>query len=523
MTPPTRFPTEPQPSRLASGRGRTAAARAAACAAAAAAAVGWASWCRGQSGGGPVSPTPPGATTEPGRPSTGGPATGPTTGPSTNPDEPLIGLGTKTISFELPTLSGRLFDQFGYTFHGQATVLPQFKGDFRSPYQGPNSFRDGPEAEASYTGTLFTGVRLRPGTEVHFDPEVAAGSGLSGVLGLGDPTNGETPRVSSAEPSPYIARLFLRQSFGFGGEQEDVVDGPNQIAGRQDVNRLTVTLGKYAANDVFDNNTYAHDPRSQFQNWGLWENTAWDYPADTKGYTEGLSLELNRPTRTFRYGLFREPHAANGGELDNDWGRAFAQVGEFEQRYTIGTHLGVVRPLAFVNYAHAGDYRDAVVAAAPLGTAPNVLPTRSYTHPKYGFGVNVEQAVTDDLGLFGRAGWNNGQSESWAFTEVDRTLSLGLSVKGTRWGRPNDVYGLAGVMSGLSKDHRDYLAAGGLGFELGDGRLNYAPEEVLETYYLLGVTKNLFLTVDYQFVDHPGYNADRGPVSVGAFRAHVEF
>jgi high affinity Mn2+ porin len=167
-----------------------------------------------------------------------------------------------------------------------------------------------------------------------------------------------------------------------------------------------------------------------------------------------------------------------------------------------------------------GDYRDALIAS-PVD--PDVTKFRGYSHPKYGFGVSAEQSLTDNLALFGRAGWNNGQSESWAFTEVDRTLSLGLSLKGASWNRPNDVLGLAGIMSGLSQDHRDYLAAGGLGFELGDGALRYAPEEVIETYYLVTVTKNLFLSGDYQFIDHPGYNADRGPVSVGGVRVHIEF
>ena len=476
--------------------------------------------CAAQSAAGPVSPTPHGVPSEPGRVTEGGPATGPAIQPTTSPDQPLVWVTTHPITIEIPALSGRLFDQFGYTFHAQTTIIPQFKGDFPSPYQGPNSFRSGSEVQTSYTGTLFTGVSLRPGTEVYFDPEVAAGSGLSLVEGLGDPTNGETPRVSSPAPSPYIARLFLRQVIGFGGPREDVADGPNLIAGQIDVNRLTVTVGKYAANDIFDNNTYAHDPRSQFQNWALWEDTAWDYPADTKGYTEGLTLELNQPDQTFRYGIFREPRAANGGELDDDWGRAYAQVAEYERRFKIGGRVGVVRPLAYFNYAHMGDYRDAIDADP---THPNVIATRSYDHPKYGFGVNVEQALTDDLGVFGRAGWNNGQSETWAFTEVDRNLSLGLSLKGNAWHRSDDVIGVAGVMSGLSRGHRDYLAAGGLGFELGDGRLNYAPEELIEAYYLLTVTKNLFLSFDYQFVDHPGYNADRGPASIGAFRAHIEF
>jgi high affinity Mn2+ porin len=452
------------------------------------------------------------------------------TAPTTAPDQPLIAFSTFTIPIELPSLSGRLFDQFQYSFHGQTTIIPQFKGDFPSAYQGPNSFTSTKEIETSYTGTLFMGVRIYPGTEIYFDPEISAGTGLSGVVGLGDPPNGETPRISTADPSPTVARFYLHQVFGFGGEQEDITDAANTIAGKVDVNRLTVTVGKFAANDVFDNNTYAHDPRSQFMNWGLWEDTAWDYAANTKGYTDGLTLEWNQKYSTLRYGIFRPPENANGGQLDPHWNRAFDQVLEFEQRYTIASQPGVIRPMFYFNYAHMGDYRNAIDASSTVAAsidaspgAPNVISTRSYDHPKYGLGANFEQSLTSELALFGRAGWNNGQSESFAFTEVDRTVSLGLSLKGNRWNRPNDVIGVAGLMSGLSKDHRDYLAAGGLGFELGDGRLNYAPEEVIEAYYQLVVTKNFFLTADYQFIDHPGYNADRGPVSVGAARIHFEF
>jgi high affinity Mn2+ porin len=443
-----------------------------------------------------------------------------TTAPTTGPDVPWVGFSSVTIPIQLPSLSGKLFDQFQYSFHGQTTIIPQFKGDFPSAYQGPNSFTSTKEAETSYTGTLFTGIRVYPGTEIYFDPEVSAGTGLSGVTGLGDPPNGETPRISTADPSITVARLYLQQTIGFGGEQEDIADGANTIAGKRDVNRLTVTVGKFAANDIFDNNTYAHDPRSQFMNWGLWENAAWDYPANTKGYTDGLVLELNQKSTTLRYGIFRPPANANGGMLDTHWSRAFDQVVEFEDRYQLFGQNGVIRPMGYINYSHMGDYRDAI-SANPA--APNVIATRSYSHPKYGFGVNVEQSITPDLAMFGRAGWNNAQSESFAFTEVDRDISLGLSLKGTMWKRPDDVLGLAGLMSGLSKDHRDYLAAGGLGFELGDGRLNYAPEEVIETYYQLVVTKNMFLAADYQFIDHPGYNADRGPVSIGGFRVHFEF
>lgn len=450
-------------------------------------------------------------------------STAPATQPSASAPaitNPALSIGTYTISIDLPTLSGKFFNQFAYSFHGQATTVTQGHGNFPSAYNGPHSQTDDYDVETSYTGTLFTGVRLLPGTEIYFDPEVSAGNGIGHVLGIADFPNGEISRVSSPEPTPVVARLYLQQTFGFGGEQEQITDGQNQIAGHQDINRITFTVGKFAATDIFDNNTYSHDPRSQFLNLGLVDNTAWDYPADTKGYTDGLAIEFNQKNYTLRYGIFREPETANGGALDDHWNRAFGQIVEFEQRYNLLGHPGALRPMAYINFAHMGDYGTAINQNP---TAPDVTTTRSYSNPKYGYGISAEQEITPDLGLFGRAGWNDGHSETWAFTEVDRTASLGLSLKGTPWTRPTDVFGLAGVISGLAKDHRDYLANGGLGFILGDGQLRYAPEQILETYYSLGLTKNIFLAADYQFVNHPGFNADRGPISIAAFRFHFEF
>jgi high affinity Mn2+ porin len=484
--------------------------------------------CNADNSAASVSPTTPGAPIQPGRnapplqPST---ATSPPT--STHPaaataprGEPLVSIGSQSIAIDLPTLSGKLFDQFAYSVHGQATTVTQGHGDFSALYNGPDSQTDSSDVETSYTGTLFTGVRVLPGTEIYFDPEVTAGNGVGDVLGIADFPNGEISHVSTPAPNPNVARLYLHQAFGFGGEQEDITDGQNQIAGRQDINRLSFTIGKFSATDIFDNNAYSHDPRTQFLNLGLVDNTAWDYPADTYGYTEGVAVEFNRKNFTARYGIFREPTNANGGQLDGHWLRAFGQVVEIEQRYELDGHPGAIGPMGYINFAHMGDYRTAL-NESPLN--PDITATRSYSHPKYGFGISFEQEITSDLGLFARAGWNNGQSESWAFTEVDRTGSLGLSLKGTTWSRPNDIFGLAGIISGLSQDHADYLAAGGDGFLLGDGQLKYAPEQVLEAYYMLSLTKNFFLTADYQFIDHPGFNADRGPISIGAFRFHFEF
>jgi high affinity Mn2+ porin len=473
---------------------------------------------RADAGAGPTTATAPGAATQPGL---AAPATQPA---ETQPAASAPAAENRWAALtkfppEVPALSGELF-HVPYSFHGQATAIPEFHGKFPSAYEGANSFRDQQEYDTSYTGTLFFGARVRPGTEVYVDPEVLAGNSLSGVNGLGDPPNGETTPVAGAQPSPNIARLFVRQTFGFGGEQEDIPDGQNQIAGRQDINRLTLTAGKFAANDIFDNNTYAHDPRSQFFNGAFMDNTAWDYPTDAKGYTDGITLELNRKSYTLRYGIFREPQVAGGEQLDPHWDKAIAQAVELEYRYRIFGQPGAVRPMAFLNHADMGDYAQAIAQAH--GGVPDVTANRSYRY-KYGYGFNAEQAITSDLGLCARAGWNDGHTETWAFTEVDREASLGLSLQGTAWGRKHDVLGVGGFISGLSQDHRDYLEAGGLGFELGDGRLRYAPEEGIETYYLIALTRNIFLSLDFQFLGHPGFNADRGPVPIGGFRVHFEF
>jgi len=460
-------------------------------------------------------PATPSTTSQPARPLPPTPEN--TTSPAPVTTQPSPWLSLEKFPPEIPSLSGEIF-HIPYSLHGQATSVTEYHGTFPSPYEGTNSFLNRQEIDTTYTGTLFLGARVLPGTELYVDPEVSAGKGLSHVAGLADPPNGEATRVSSADPSPNVARLFVRQTFGFGGEQEDIPDGPNQIAGKQDINRLTITVGKYAASDIFDNNIYAHDPRSQFLNWTFMDNVAWDYPADTKGYTQGLALELNQKNYTLRYGVFREPATANGGALDNHW-EALGQVAEVEYRYQLFGQPGAIRPLAYLNHAHMGNYAEAI-AEQPVD--PDVTQTRSYRF-KYGYGINAEQAITSDLGIFGRAGWNDGHSETWAFTEADREGSLGLSLNGTAWSRKDDVLGIAGFVTGISKDHRNYLADGGLGFELGDGRLNYALENGFETYYLATLTKNVFITLDFQLIDNPGYNSDRGPVAIGGFRFHFEF
>ena len=407
-----------------------------------------------------------------------------------------------------------------FSVHGQGTVISQVHDAFTFPYEGPNSLPRHEGWKTSVTGTLFLGARLWEGSGLYFNPEVAGGEGFGGVKGVAGFPNGEIPRVGTPEPEPYVARLYFQQVFGLGGPREKVEDQQNQVAGYRDVSRVTVYLGKMSAVDFFDNNAYSHDPRSQFQNWALMDNGAWDYPADTRGYTIGGVVELNQANWALRYGAFAMPKEANGSTLDSHIPQALGQVVEFEQRWAIHDHPGTARVLGFANTANMGDYREAIDNPRPTG--PDITVTRTYS-TKYGFGLSAEQELLPGLGAFARLGWNDGHTESWAFTEIDRTASLGLSLKGDRWHRPDDVVAVAGVVNGLSRDHRDYLAAGGLGFLLGDGRLHYGYEQIAEAYYLIKLADHVFITGDLQFIINPGYNRDRGPVTVGGVRVHVEF
>jgi high affinity Mn2+ porin len=406
-----------------------------------------------------------------------------------------------------------------YSIHAQATVVSQGNWKFRSPYEGPNSLLPLLNYRTTNTDTLYLDGRPWRGTEVVFNPEVSGGRGLSNTLGLAGFPNGEATRVGALEPTPYVARLFVRQTIGLDGDVEKVEAAPNQLAGVRDIDRITFTVGKMSATDQFDDNRYSHDPRMQFLNWSLMYDGAWDYPANTRGYTYGATAEFNTRYFAARYGIFGEPKEANGADIDPRFLKANGQIVEFQERYDIGGHPGAVREWAFANHAHMGKYRDAL---AEMPVDPDITLTREYRF-KYGFGFNVEQELATNLGVFLRAGWNDGQSESWAFTEIDRTVATGVNVKGALWSRPKDEAGLAFVVNGLSDAHRDYLAAGGLGFILGDGRLNYGPEEIVEMYYNWVPREWLIVSADFQAVNDPGYNRDRGPVAIFAIRAHVAF
>ena len=407
-----------------------------------------------------------------------------------------------------------------FTAHGQTTVITEKHDDFHAPYAGPNSLPRHEGEATSVTATLFLGTRIWNGGEVYFNPEIAGGQGFGGVTGLAGFPNGEIPRVGTPEPRPYVARLFLRQTFDLGGDREYIEDAPNQIAGFHDARRVVLTAGKFGAIDFFQSNNFSNDPRAQFENWALFTNGAWDYPADVRGYTEGAVVEYSEPKWTLRYAAMTEPTKANGGTFDSNVPAALGHALEFERRYSMQDHPGVIRVMGYANSAHMGNYRQAIDRA--VGSIPDVTKTRGY-RIKYGLGLSADQEITKNLGIFARLGWNDGRTESWAFTEIDESASLGLSLKGTGWHRADDVVGIAGVLNGLSKDHRDYLRAGGRGFIIGDGRLNYGLERIVEGYYLIKLADHIFITADAQYIANPAYNQDRGPVFVGGVRVHIEF
>jgi len=409
-----------------------------------------------------------------------------------------------------------------WNWHAQNTDIIQGYPGFGSAYSGANSLPGGGQSRESVSLDLMAGLRLWPGAEAHIDGLMWQGFGLNNTLGADGFPNGEAFRLGTATPNVNIPRLFIRQTIGFGGEQEEVADDQLDLAGKQDVSRLTLTLGKISVKDIFDNNAYANDPRTQFLNWALMANEAWDYPADSLGYITGFAAEFNQPHWTARYGFFQMPLVSNGTALDQDVLKAWGMVTELERRYTLGDHPGTLRFLAFLNQAHMGSYQQAVDIALDTDTPANIQATREYRF-KYGFGLNWEQEIVKNVGVFSRLGWSDGQNEGWVFSDVDRTASLGLSVKGEAWNRPDDTVGLAGVMNGLSHTHQEFFEAGGVGILAGDGTLNYGWEKILETYYDYKVCKYTDLSLDYQFIDNPAFNLARGPVSVFGARLHWEF
>jgi high affinity Mn2+ porin len=405
----------------------------------------------------------------------------------------------------------------------QATSIGQYHGSFPSPYTGQFSLQGHPEAEASLTTTLFFGLRLAPNTQFYFDPEIAGGRGFSATNGLANFSNGEMPRVSTATPKPYIARLYVTQDFGLGSERETTESDENQLAGSRPMTRYSITVGRFTVTDFFDNNHYSHDPRSQFMGWGVMYNGAWDYAADTRGYTWGWVHEFHTRNWSARYASAAMPRVANGARFDRQLFRDRSDMFEGELRGKFREHQGAVRLLSSFNHFDGGAYADAIRRAHQTGTRPDVTATRKSGTLKYGFGVSADQELAKDFGIFGRLGWSDGKTEAFAFTAIDRLATFGASLKGSRWHRPEDTLATELTISGLSAVHAQYLALGGYDFLIGDGALHYGPETIWETYYSVRLIPALFATIGLDHADNPAYNRDRGPVWIGTFRLHLEF
>jgi len=420
-----------------------------------------------------------------------------------------------------------------WNFHIQNTDIVQGYPGFASKYSGANSLPSGGEVRESVSLDVMAGVRLWHGAEAHIDGMMWQGFGIGNGVGVAGFPNGESFRLGTTVPNGTISRLFIRQTIGLGGEQEDVDDDEFTLAGRQDISRLTVTAGRLNVKDIFDNNAYANDPRTQFMNWGLMADEAWDFPADAIGYTTGVAIELNQPVWTLRYGFFQMPRFSNSltaedrifkwpydgtaqdGPILESWG----MVLELERRYKLLSHPGAIRFLAYLNRANMGSYQDAVDSAI----RPADIDATADFRYKYGFGLNLEQEIVENVGVFARAGWSDGHTQGWVFSDVDYAVTTGLSIKGTAWHRADDTFGIAGVFNGISKSHQEFFETGGLGILAGDGNLNYGWEKIIETYYDFKVWKTLHTALDYQFIDNPAFNRDRGPVSVIGVRAHWEF
>lgn len=412
---------------------------------------------------------------------------------------------------------------------GQANVIFQGRIPFHSPYEGPNSFRNSAEYKTSLVETLYTAVRptrsIRYNTDLVLDLESAGGRGLSQALGLAGFTNLDVVRNPNLGTTPYLGRYQVHQVIGLTDKTSSQDANFFALATSVPERRIDLRIGKLTLPDFFDFNDIGSDSHLQFMNWTTDNNGAWDYAADTRGYTVGGMAEYDEPSWSFRYGIFAMPVVANGIDLDWAFSRAHGQNGEFELRHSlVPQRQGTMRLLFYANRAHMGTYREAVNAYLN-GTdpTPDIAAHRHFGALKYGFGYNAQQEVSENLRVFARFGWNEGQHESFAYTEVDQTVELGGDYSGRRWHRDQDKVGLAVASNAIKRDHQKYLKYGGLGFLLGDGNLNYGRENIVESYYNWHAWRGLFYAIDVQHISNPGYNRDRGPAWVGSVRGHIDF
>jgi high affinity Mn2+ porin len=411
-------------------------------------------------------------------------------------------------------------DSNDWAVHAQTTFVQQYAFPFRAPYRGTNSLDSGAGRE-TWDATFYLGWKPWRGAELWINPEIDQGFGLSGTVGVAGFPSGEAYKLGANYPYTRLPRMFLRQTINLGGESEKVEAGANQFAATNTANRMVLTVGKFSFSDIFDNNKYAHDPRADFLNWTLVDTGSLDYAADAWGYTYGAAAEWYQGRWAFRVGLLDLSIVPNSTELDPTF-QQFQWIGEVERRYEINGQPGKLGLTGFVSHGRMGLFDEAVRLAILTGNAADIAAVRRFQN-RTGVAFNLEQQLSPDLGFFARGGVSDGRFETYEFTDVDRTIAAGIVLSGKGWGHPDHSVGFAGVINGISRQHEDFLNAGGLGILVGDGILPHpGTERIIETYYSFPIL-SWRATVDYQFVNNPAYNQDRGPVSIIATRLHAQF
>ena len=439
-----------------------------------------------------------------------------------------LGLAAAALAVQLhgaqadePTAEAAGRGEESFAVHGQFTYVEQETSGFRAPYSGPNSLSANRGAETA-DATLFMGARLWPGAEGWLDGELDQGFGLDDTLGVAGFPSGEAYKVGRNQPYLRLPRLFVRQTLNLDAARRNVDASANQLGGSYSDNRVVITAGKFAVSDLFDTNQYAHDPRGDFLNWAAVDAGTFDYAADAWGYTVGAAVEWYQNSWTLRAGVFDLSDVPNSPHLDPGF-HEFQYVAELEHRHEIAGRSGRVLITAYDSRGRMGLLDAAVSVAEATGNPVDIAAVRRY-RDRTGLSLGLEQELTPHLGLYARLGKAGGNVEPYEFTDIDRTASAGISLKGSGWKRPDDTVGAAAIDNGISAARERYLAAGGLGILVGDGRLPHpGNEQILETYYSFALSRAARLSLDYQWISHPAYNRDRGPVSVVAVRLHAQF
>jgi high affinity Mn2+ porin len=408
-----------------------------------------------------------------------------------------------------------------FAVHVQFTYTEQETSRFNAPYAGRNSLTPDRGAE-TVDATLFLGARIGSGAELWISPEIDQGFGLDDTLGVAGFPSGEAYKIGKDRPYVRLPRLFVRETVDLGDRREAQEPAQLQLGGAASPDRLVFTVGKFSVPDIFDNNEYAHDSRNDFLNWAAIDTGTFDYAADSWGYTVGAALEWYHGPWALRFGVFDLSDVPNSPDLEPAF-REFQLVAEAQRDFAIGGRPGKIRVTGFESRARMGLLDQAVALAQSTDTAADIASVRRY-RSRLGASLSLEQELAAGVGLFVRAGKAAGNVEPYEFTDIDRTMSAGLSLAGARWGRADDTVGLAGILDGISAERERYFNAGGLGILVGDGKLPHpGPEKILETYYSLALLRYAHVTFDYQFIADPAYNHDRGPVSVFAVRVHAQY